>query len=223
MSRQRRILTAAVAAPFVAGGAAAAAVFFTGTHRRLGTTSEEATRDLPGDEIFPLASIQNDRATTIEAAPEAVWPWIAQLGQDKAGFYSFEVLENAVGCEITNADSINPEWQHPEVGGSFPLAPGMELRVAEVEPGGHLVVSSRGAEAPEYIGDGIEFDFTWAFVLTPVTGDNGALGTRLHIRERYEPKNRKTARMVQAVTWVSALMTWRMMGNIRRLAARPAA
>jgi hypothetical protein len=113
-----------------------------------------------------------------------VWPWIAQLGQDKAGFYSFACLENALGCQVRNADHIVPEWQHPHVGDPFPLHPDIVLRIALIEPGHAFVVSSAGGSAPKDMG----FEFTWAFVLTyrPGEGDGGG-ATRLHVRERYEP------------------------------------
>lgn len=52
----------------------------------------------------------------IEAPTEVVWPWLMQLGQDKAGFYSYEFMENLAGCRIIGADRIRPDWQHLQVG-----------------------------------------------------------------------------------------------------------
>ena len=69
---------------------------------------------------------------TIEAAPERVWPWLAQIGQDRGGFYSYEWLENLAGCRMRNADRIHPEWQRREVGEEVmlhPLAPGMPVTI----------------------------------------------------------------------------------------------
>ena len=76
-----------------------------------GATYEELRKPLPGDDLVPDPAMQSTRAVTIEAPPEAVWPWLAQLGQDRAGFYSYEWLENLAGCEMHNADEIHPEWQ----------------------------------------------------------------------------------------------------------------
>jgi hypothetical protein len=58
-----------------------------------GATDGEAQRPLPGDEIVPNAAGQETRAITIRASVERVWPWVAQLGQDRGGFYSFDLLD----------------------------------------------------------------------------------------------------------------------------------
>ena len=65
-------------------------------------------------------------------AAERVWPWLAQIGQDRGGFYSYEWLENLAGCRMRNADRIHPEWQRREVGEEVmlhPLAPGMPVTI----------------------------------------------------------------------------------------------
>lgn len=208
----RRAATAALLAPIAAAAASLAAVVVTGAHRRLGATADEARAALPGDDLLPGAQVQNDRACTIAAPPSSVWPWIAQLGQNKAGFYSFEGLENLVGCQITGASRIHPEWQDVAVGDRFTLHPDVALRVAEVEPGRSLVVSSQGADAP---GD-MDLDTTWAFCLSPVT-PNGSSATRLHLRERYATSSRATRAMIEVTSVISAVMTWRMMTNLRGL------
>ncbi|UZF57496.1 hypothetical protein LH935_05735 [Gordonia polyisoprenivorans] len=211
----RRAATAALLAPIAAAAASLAAVVVTGAHRRLGATADEARAALPGDDLLPGAQVQNDRACTIAAPPSSVWPWIAQLGQKKAGFYSFEGLENLVGCQITGATRIHPEWQDVAVGDRFTLHPDIALRVAEVEPGRALVVSSQGADAP---GD-MDFDTTWAFCLSPVT-TNGSSATRLHLRERYATSSPATRAMIEVTSVISAVMTWRMMTSLRGLVDR---
>lgn len=55
-------------------------------------------------------------AVTINAAPEAVWPWLIQLGQDRAGFYSDDFLERAFGVDVHNVTEIRPEWQQRKAG-----------------------------------------------------------------------------------------------------------
>ena len=70
----------------------------------------------------------------IAAPPAAVWPWLAQIGQDRGGFYSIEWLENLAGCEMHNADTIHPEWQRREVGEQVMLHPLNGLRVTRFEP-----------------------------------------------------------------------------------------
>ncbi|HMA26843.1 MAG TPA: hypothetical protein VKO62_04340, partial [Solirubrobacterales bacterium] len=62
-------------------------------------------------------------AIEVDAPAEQVWPWLAQLGQDRGGFYSYEWLENLAGCRMRNADRIHPEWQHREIGEKVMLHP----------------------------------------------------------------------------------------------------
>jgi hypothetical protein len=59
---------------------------------------------------------QATRAVTVHAPAKAVWPWIVQIGQDRAGFYSYDVLENLFGAKMPSVDEIVPEWQHRTVG-----------------------------------------------------------------------------------------------------------
>ena len=87
-------------------------------HRAWGSTPEELAMALPGDapDRDPADEIQH--AVTIDAPPDAVWPWLAQLGQDRAGFYSYDWLERAIGAEIHNVREIRPEWQTRQAGDS---------------------------------------------------------------------------------------------------------
>jgi hypothetical protein len=110
-----------------------------------GATCEELQKSLPGDELVPDPAVQTTRAVTIDAPPAAVWPWLAQLGQDRAGFYSYEGLENLAGCEMDNADEIHAEWQHRELGETVYLHPLRGLPVARFEPGRTLVLEGWGA------------------------------------------------------------------------------
>jgi hypothetical protein len=99
---------------------------------------------------------------TIDAPVEEVWPWLAQLGQDRGGFYSYEWLENLAGCEMKNAERIHPEWQHRELGETVHLHPAGGLRVSVFEAGhalglegwGTFVVESAGADRSRLIARG---------------------------------------------------------------------
>src|SRR5205085_807473 len=73
------------------------------------------------------------RAVTVDAPPEAVWPWLMQIGQDRAGFYSNDWLENLFAGDIHNAAVLRPEWQVRSVGDKIPMA-GAETRRL-MEPG----------------------------------------------------------------------------------------
>lgn len=84
-----------------------------------GATDDEARRPLPGDEIVRNAAGQETRAITIEASADRVWPWLAQIGQDRGGFYSYDLLENLVGCEMPTEDYLRPEKQSWQLGSRF--------------------------------------------------------------------------------------------------------
>jgi hypothetical protein len=99
-----------------------------------GATAEERAKALPGDELVPGPASQTTRAVTVEAPVEDVWPWVAQIGQDRGGFYSYEWLENLAGCRMQNAERIHPEWQQRRVGETVLLHPASGLELARFEP-----------------------------------------------------------------------------------------
>ncbi|WP_396610682.1 hypothetical protein ACH9L7_10630 [Haloferax sp. S1W] len=146
-------------------------------HRHWGTTDEEATGSLPGDDFVEDADWQSTRAITIAAPARAVWPWLVQMGQDRSGFYSYERLENLFGVHLDSTDSIRTEHQHLDVGDEIRLGPfrsaAQSFRVAVVDPGKSLVLSAPGWETGESAA-------TWTFALHEAAP--GA--TRLVIRFR---------------------------------------
>ena len=83
-------------------------------HSRWGATASEVASTMPGDELFPRAQFQATRAITIAAPPSAVWPWLVQVGYGRAGFYSYDLVENLVGCDIHSTDRIVATWHHDE-------------------------------------------------------------------------------------------------------------
>ncbi|MCU1378181.1 MAG: hypothetical protein JWN29_1164 [Acidimicrobiales bacterium] len=179
---------------------------------RWGATDAEVAADLPGDELMPRADRSTTRAVTIAAPPKEVWPWLVQMGQGRGGLYSYDVLENLIGCDIHSADQIVGEWQHVTVGDSFRLHPDIALHVVVVEPDHALVIQGgvpMGDAAPPY-------DFTWAFVLNVLTDDT----TRLVIRERYNFTRWWASLVVDFVTPVSFVMTRKMLHGIRARAER---
>jgi len=173
-----------------------------------GATSEERMAALPGDELLPAADIQATRAITVGAPAEEVWPWIAQMGQGRGGLYSYDGLENLLGCEMHSADRIVEEWQAVTPGDAFRLHPEYALAVASIDPGRALVV--RGA-IPLSEGSPPPFDFSWAFVLGPQPAGT----TRLIARERYR-HTRRWARLVTEPTQaVCFIMSEKMLRGIR--------
>jgi len=68
-----------------------------------GATDDEIRRTLPGDELVPQPQWSYTQAITIRASATEVWPWLVQIGQGRGGFYSYEWLENLVGCDTPPA------------------------------------------------------------------------------------------------------------------------
>src|SRR5690606_11236338 len=64
---------------------------------------------LEGDDIVPDARAQLTHATTIDAPPRDVWPWLVQMGGQRAGWYSWDILDNG---GVRSASRIVPELQH---------------------------------------------------------------------------------------------------------------
>jgi hypothetical protein len=172
-----------------------------------GATDAEVAANMPGDELMACADRSTTRAVTIVASPDEVWPWLVQMGQGRGGLYSYDFLENLIGCDIHSADHIVDEWQHVTVGELFRLHPDVALTVAVVEPDHALVVRGgvpMGDTPPPY-------DFTWAFVLNELADGN----TRLAIRERYAFTRRWAALIVEPVLAVSFVMTRKMLHGVR--------
>jgi hypothetical protein len=122
-----------------------------------GATDAEVKRKLPGDELLPHPKWGFTHAVTIKASAAEVWPWLVQMGQGRGGFYSYEFLENLVGCDIHNAERIIPEFQNLQVGDSIKLHPKAPVPVAIVEPNHALVL--------HYEAD---FSSNWMWVLEKV-------------------------------------------------------
>jgi hypothetical protein len=113
-------------------------------HLRWGAEPGDEQRQLPGDELLPEHGTRIIHAVTIDAPVEQVWPWLAQVGQDRGGFYSYEWLENLAGCEMNNADRIHPEWQHRQLGETVHLHPAGGLKVSVFGPGSALGLAGWG-------------------------------------------------------------------------------
>ncbi len=197
----------------VAGAGIAAIAWARARYLRWGATTEEMQMPLPGDDLMPRADLTATRAVTVQAAPGRAWPWLAQLGQGRGGFYSYDFLENLIGCDIHNADRIVPEWQRIEVGDAIHVHPKGGLVAAVVVPERALVL--RGGPP---MGGAPPFDFTWAFVLNAQADGT----TRLVVRERYAYTHRWAQLFLEPVEFISFVMSRRMLRGIKARAERPA-
>ncbi len=95
------------------------AVYWAGIHPWMtnwGSIAAERQMALPGDDVNPDRTRQSTLAITINAPSDVVWQWLVQVGQDRAGFYTYTWLENLFWADIHNVNEIRPEWQHLAVG-----------------------------------------------------------------------------------------------------------
>ena len=91
---------------------------------RWGATDQEIAATFPGDELVVKPASFVNRAVTIHAKPEQIYPWIVQLGAGKGGYYSYTWLETyLLNCRLVNADRIHAEWQELKVGDEVRMCP----------------------------------------------------------------------------------------------------
>jgi hypothetical protein len=113
--------------------------FLRGARSHWGLDADAASREMPGDALVPKPRWMWTHAVTIEAPRAKVWPFIAQIGADRGGFYSYQWLENIAGCGVRNAETVHPEWSY-QVGDRLMLHPDVPpLRIADVVPGEYMV------------------------------------------------------------------------------------
>ena len=150
------------------------AAFATYGSMQVRATPGEQGRTLPGDGLIPQPIGSVNHAVTIRRPPHDVWPWLVQMGSDRAGWYAYDFIDNG---GHRSADRILPEFQDIEVGKVFPALPGVTdvFTVVQYEPEQSLVLSWRLPSG--------RYMTTWAFVLERVQPDS----TRLIVRGRVAP------------------------------------
>jgi len=101
-----------------------------------GARPDEVDRAIPGDDLVVQPDVVSTRAITIDAPPEAIWPWLVQMGSGRGGAYTYDWVENMFGLNMHSADEIRPELQDLKVGDVLPIGangPGMAVEVLEPE------------------------------------------------------------------------------------------
>jgi hypothetical protein len=173
--------------------------------KRWGATDAEVTRSLPGDGLVADADYVATRAVTIQATPELVWPWLLQIGSGRAGWYSYDRVDNG---GVDSADRLLPEFQSLAVDDLVPMVPGTEVGVwvKEIEPGHRMLWWDRKGE------------YSWEWLVEPV----GARATRLltRLRATYPPLLSKRTLYVMVATSGDIVMMRRCLLGIRDRAER---
>jgi hypothetical protein len=185
-----------------------------GRRRSWGSTENERSLRLPGDELVPEPQWVYNHAISIHAGRPAVWPWLLQLGQGRGGFYTYEGLENLIGCQVHNIMELRPELQQLRVGETIIThgRSGFGPPVTRIEPERALVLggppNERGSQA------------TWAFHL--LDGPGGT--TRLLERGRGVAGS-GTLEQLAFGPWlldpIGFVMSKKMLRTIKELAEAP--
>ena len=110
MSTRGKLVAASLAGVAATAAALVAYPMF-GRRRCLqwGATDEEASADLPGDDLLAAPDILSTRAITINAPSAAIWPWLLQFGPGRGGAYTYDWIENLLGLDIHSTDRILPD------------------------------------------------------------------------------------------------------------------
>ena len=157
--------------------------------RDWGATAAEQQMALPGDDLIPNPSAQSTLAITINAPPDVVWQWLAQVGQDRGGFYTYTWLENLVGADIHNADEIHPEWQELAVGDEWRLVSADYLGGVGKDAASSVLISDPGRA--------LVLEMWGAHVITPITEDS----SRLIVRGQSGPANLATTMLMDPLVF----------------------
>ena len=135
-----------------------------------GATAEEISRPMPGDDLDPAPTFLSTRAITIAGTPEQIWPWLLQMGYERAGFYGYDILENLGSSRgLESAAAIVPELQNVQIGDIVPISKVSNLLFHAVEPGQYMIWAGQGDHNPG--------GFTWA--LYPIDAHQTRLVSRI--------------------------------------------
>lgn len=145
---------------------------------RWGATTEDIARAMPDDGIVAHPVFDATRAITIHARPEEIWPWLAQMGYRRAGFYGYDLIENiGNGSSIASARTILPALQHPNPGDPLPISAVASARFDLVVPNQYVVW--RDPHEPPH---GV---FIWALV--PIDASHTRLISRIRLSPQSNP------------------------------------
>ena len=164
-------------------------------------------RSMPGDALNPDAGEMSMQAVTVNAPPEAIWPWLVQIGYQRGGLYSYDWLDRLFGfLDRPSATQILPEFQQLAVGDTIPWdSRGTELTVGVLEPPHALALISE-------VGG---FVWVWQFGLYPLEGQRTRFVTRGTERVPRSPLWWLGMRVMEPAAFI---MTRRMMLGVKERA-----
>ena len=201
-------------------------VYTLGVRRRLlrwGASNAELRQPYPGAELIPHGKRSATMAVTIDAPPSKIWPWLVQMGCNRAGWYSWDRLDNG---GVPSAERIHPEWQTLSVGDRLASTPSgrtwFEVAALEFERflGLRASIDLRGARPFDASGRRPRFyiDALWGFQLKGLPEDR----TRLVVSGYASARPRLLQVIADLFFWEPAhwIMQTRQFTNLKRRAER---
>lgn len=168
-----------------------------------GAWAEERGKALPGDNWVKIPQTVRTRAIRIQAQPDAIWPWLLQLGSGRGGFYTFELIERLRSLNHQAGHQLEPKLQQLQLGDQIALAQNIKLQVLDIQAEKSLVLGSPDPEPHAW---------SWAFVIEP----ESAYSSRLLVRERYGRVNSRGLYLLhRLVLLIDNLMSWKMLKGIQ--------
>lgn len=140
-------------------------------HLRWGATDQELRRSLPGDEVAHYPDFDATRAVTVNVPADNIWPWLVQIGYDRAGWYSYDCIDNL--CR-PSAENILPEFQDIAIGNKVPVSPWVFMKVKDFVPESWILWEST-------YGDG-----TWLWYLEPLDASHTRLISRMRFTYHWD-------------------------------------
>jgi len=185
--------------------------------RNIGTTLDERDDEWPGDTLLDRSDRTSTRAIDIEAAPEKIWPWIVQIGRDKAGFYSYEALDNLAGLNVKNKETILQEFQTLREGEFISLHPnGQGIYADRIKPNEFLICKDWKDDSKiEELRPVCKK--TWSFYIVRVTKHK----SRLIIRSCEETLRPDFLHILVTILFMDPIdfvMEYKMLRTLKRLA-----
>jgi hypothetical protein len=183
-----------------------------------GATDKEVRRPYPGLDLIPGGKRTGTMAITIDAPPSRVWPWLVQMGCDRAGWYSWDSLDNG---GFPSAERIHPEWQQIAVGDRMASKRNGTawFEVAAVTPERFLALRApldlrgrpfdTGGTRPRFYTDSV-----WCFLLEGLPGER----TRLVVSGYAAGRPKPLLEVANALFWEPAhwVMQTRQFANLKR-------
>lgn len=180
-----------------------------------GSTREEREASWAGDRLLGAGAEMYTRAIAIDAPPQVAWAWLVQLGLDRAGFYSYELMERALGMPVTNYEYIDPAWQTRSAGDLVLFHPKEpRIPVAHADQGVCLCFAQTPEQEPSGTG------WSWSLYVQPA-GAPPHMRCRLIVRNGYA-RAAKQSLLRRVLGTLEApldfLMERRMLRTLKRLA-----